>query len=194
MHASPGRRVRPARLVAAFALAVLAVFAGPRAQASTAPAPVRDYGLREVGRGELRWLGLGVYEASLWSPDGRFDGDLESRPLALSLDYRRGFSREALVKITTGEWERLGLGTPVDRQRWRADLERLWRDVERGDRLLAVVVPGGGTRFYDRRQRLGAIADPAFGPAFLAIWLDPRTAVQDLRTQLLGPRPRGGER
>lgn len=155
---------------------------------STSPTLVvtHDYGLREVGRGELRWLGLGVYEASLWSPDGRFDGDVSRRPLALSLDYLRKFTREELVKITAGEWERLGLGTPEARARWANELRRLWHDVRRGDRLTAVVVPGEGTRFYDARRRLGTVADPAFGPAFLSIWLDPRTAVRDLRAQLLG--------
>lgn len=200
MHAPLGRRVPRsprtgivvlvAALLAIPALATGTAASGASAHGTAAPSPARDYGLREVGRGELRWLGLGVYEARLWSPDGRFDGDLARRPLALSLDYRRAFSRAALVKITTGEWDRLGLGTPAERGRWKAELERLWHDVERGDRLIAVVVPGTGTRFYDGHRRLGSIADPAFGPAFLSIWLDPRTAVQDLRTQLLG----GGER
>ena len=33
---------------------------------------------------------------------------------------------------------------------------------------------------------VGRIDDPEFGPAFLAIWLDPRSIVRDLRVQLLG--------
>jgi hypothetical protein len=33
---------------------------------------------------------------------------------------------------------------------------------------------------------MGQVDDPAFGPSFLAIWLDPRSVVGDLRVQLLG--------
>jgi len=48
------------------------------------------------------------------------------------------------------------------------------------------VVPGSETVFFDDRGLLGRVRDPAFGPAFLRIWLDSRTAIQDLRAQLLG--------
>jgi hypothetical protein len=33
---------------------------------------------------------------------------------------------------------------------------------------------------------MGQVDDPAFGPAFLSIWLDSRSVVGDLRVQLLG--------
>jgi hypothetical protein len=49
-------------------------------------------------------------------------------------------------------------------------------------------MPGGPTRFYDQRGRFAQVDDPAFGPAFLAIWLDPRSVVSDLRRDLLGGR------
>jgi hypothetical protein len=189
MHTMHLPRPRRSSFLAAALLAgVVAATVPVAASVAALPAPVaaRDYGLQQVGRGQLRWLGFGIYEASLWSPDGRFQGVSSPRPLALSLWYQRKFTRDELVKITTGEWERLQLGTPEARQRWTAELRRLWQDVGRGDNLTAVVVPGEGTRFYDARRPLGTVADPEFGPAFLAIWLDPRTAVRDLRAQLLG--------
>jgi hypothetical protein len=160
----------------------------PAAAGLPPPVATGDYGLREVGRGELRWLGFDVYEASLWTPDGRYDGLGAGEAVALSLWYPRRFSRDELLKITTGEWERLGLGDPAARERWAAQLRRIWRDVRRGDNLTAVVLPGGETRFYDASRLLGRVEDPAFGPAFLSIWLDARSAVRDLRTQLLGAR------
>ena len=64
-------------------------------------------------------------------------------------------------------------------------LERLWADVTPGDNMTAVVVAGGPTRFYDRNGLRGQIDDPAFGPAYLAIWMDPRTRVARLREDLL---------
>ena len=52
--------------------------------------------------------------------------------------------------------------------------------------MTTVVEAGGATRFYDAERLLGRIDDPEFGPAFLAIWLDPRSIVRDLRVKLLG--------
>ena len=52
--------------------------------------------------------------------------------------------------------------------------------------MTTVVEAGGATRFYDEQRLVGRIDDPEFGPAFLAIWLDPRSIVRDLRVQLLG--------
>jgi hypothetical protein len=177
----------PSRRLRAVALAAL-LASGTAGAALPAPVVSGDYALREVGRGELRWLGFEIYEASLWTPDGRYDGTAAAEPVALSLWYQRRFSREELLKITTGEWQRLGLGEPAARDRWADALRRIWRDVRPGDNLTAVVLPGGETRFYDATRQLGRVEDPAFGPAFLAIWLDSRSAVRDLRTQLLGTR------
>jgi hypothetical protein len=172
------------RVLAACALLLLA------ATSAASPAPVAASGpasgLREVGHGRLSFLGFRIYEASLWSTDGRWSGFEAGRLLALSLAYERRFSRAELIRITTGELARLGLADAPARERWAAELGRCWPDVGPGDTLTAVVLPGGETRFYDGTRALGAIDDPAFGPAYLSIWLDPRSAVRDLRAQLLG--------
>lgn len=180
------RRPTLLRMAASIALVATLLAGAPAVASPPAPVAATQYGLEQVGRGELRWLGFGVYEASLWSADGRYAGLAASGPLALSLGYQRKFTREQLIDITTGEWQRLGLGAPEARTRWEAELRRLWRDVERGDTLTAVVIPGRETRFYDASGPLGRVEDPAFGPAFLSIWLDSRSAVRDLRAQLLG--------
>lgn len=183
MHTSI--RILKVRLLGAVLLAGALLQCVPAAHAALPSTVERaDFGLREVGRGELRWLGFGIYEASLWTPDGRYAGFGE--PVALSLWYQRKFSRDELLKITTGEWQRLGLGAPGARTRWEQDLRRIWRDVARGDNLTAVMIPGRETRFYDAGGLLGRVEDPSFGPAFLSIWLDSRSAVGDLRVQLLG--------
>jgi hypothetical protein len=127
----------------------------------------------------------------LWTSDGRFDNFAAGEPVALSLWYDRGFSREELLRIVDTAWRRLGEPSEEDRAQWLSALGTKWRDVERGDNLTTVVVPGQGTRFYDEQQLLGEIADPDFGPAFLSIWLHPRSVVSELRVQLLGlDRPR----
>lgn len=182
------RKGRPATWIGLAA----AAFAAMSAQADL-PASVREAGhdLGRVGQGRLTWLGFGIYEASLWTADGRFDGFDERETVALALWYERKFSREQLIQITTGEWERLALAPAPARATWAGQLEAILRDVDRGDNLTAVVVPGSETVFFDSRGVLGRVRDPAFGPAFLSIWLDSRTAIRDLRVQLLGGT--GGE-
>ena len=170
-----------ATLVAAFALS------GPAA-ASSLPKPVveADYKLQRVGAGKLTWLGQPIYDASLWTSEGRFRGYASQEPVALSLWYQRQFSRETLLRITDTAWKRLGELPAERRERWLASLRTFWSDVRPGDNVTTVVVPGKGTRFYDERGFMGQIDDPDFGPAFLAIWLDSRSVVADLRVQLLG--------
>lgn len=166
-------------------LATVALATGARA---ALPGAVQDsdYAFRQVGSGELRYFGFAIYDASLWSPGGQFTGFVPGEPVALSLWYKRGFSREALLEITAKAWGKLDTGTPSQRARWIGQLDSIWTDVEPGDNMTTVVVPGSETRFYDQTGLKGRIEDPAFGPAFLGIWLDQRSVVGDLRTELLG--------
>lgn len=174
----------PSRLLTGF-IAGASLLAPMLAPASTPslPASVRaEARWQLVGSDELRLFGVRIYQASLWSPDGEYR---PSAPLVFNLLYRRGFSREELVEITDSAWQKLGTASE-SRQQWSTQLETLWQDVEVGDVLTTVVTPGGETRFHNESGSLGRIDDPAFGPAFLAIWLDPRTQLPDLRESLLG--------
>jgi len=175
----------------AFAAALLAFWlAGATASASSLPKPVieQGYELRRVGAGELRWLGFPIYDASLWTSTGRYTGFGSGGTVALSLWYQRSFSRAELVRITEQAWKKLGQPSPGQRDLWLAELRRAWSDVEPGHNVTTVVIPNGPTRFYDQHGRFAQVDDPAFGPAFLSIWLDPRSVVSDLRLQLLGGR------
>ena len=164
------------------------------ARAATLPGPVieQGYPLRPVGTGDLRWLGMAIYEASLWTTSGRYSGFGPGETVALSLDYRRAFSRDELVRITDIAWRRLGHLDAGQRERWLAELRRTWSDVSPGQNVTTVVIPNGPTHFYDHQGRFARVDDPAFGPAFLAIWLDPRSVVGELRLRLLGGRDTAG--
>lgn len=173
------------------AAALLAFWlAGSAALASALPGPVieQGYALRRVGAGELRWLGFPIYDASLWTTSGRYGGFGTGETVALSLWYQRSFSRDELVRITETAWKKLGQPSDAQRERWVAELRRVWTDVSPGRNVTTVVIAGGPTRFYDQTGRFAQLDDPDFGPAFLAIWLDPRSIVSDLRLQLLGGR------
>lgn len=135
----------------------------------------------QTGSGNLRWLGLKIYSASLWR--GKSDS---GSPQLLLLEYARSASRERLYASTREEWVRLhGEPHPVAAT-WLAELERIYPDVEKGSRLACLVEPDGPTRFYLDGQLIGTIAAAEFGPDFLAIWLDPATSRPGLRRRLLG--------
>ena len=169
-------------------LAATAALLPGQVQASALPAAVLEanYGLQRVGAGDLSWLGRPIYQASLWTPAGAFHGFEPGEPVALSLSYQREFSRDELLRITSTAWRLLGSVPPQQRDRWLESLRVFWSDVAPGDNVTTVVVAGAATRFYGHRGLMGQIDDPAFGPAFLAIWLDARSVVGDLRVQLLG--------
>ena len=181
MPARSSPATRPAVLLALWLAAACAA-------AAPLPPPVLEQGypLRKVGAGELRWLGFAIYEASLWTTTGRYSGFGPDETVALSLGYQRSFTRDELVRVTESAWKKLGQPEASQRDRWLAELRREWTDVAPGHNVTTVVLPGGPTRFYDQRGRFAEVDDPAFGPAFLAIWLDPRSVVGDLRIQLLG--------
>ena len=176
----------PLRALLPVLVALVASWGLP-AHASRLPEPVAngDYELRRVGAGDLSWLGRPVYAASLWTPAGRFDGYGSGEPVALSLWYQRSFSRGELVRITRTAWRLLDVADERCNA-WANALQGLWNDVAPGDNLTAVVLPGRATRFYNQDKLLGEVSDPAFGPAFLSIWLDPRSVLPDLRARLLG--------
>lgn len=146
--------------------------------------------LVEVGRGELSWFGMEVYDARLLNRSGYFE-PAATGPVALEITYRRGIARERLIRTTEREWWRLRSELDLDTTQargWIAELEAIWPDVAPGDRIAARVESGGPTRFYGNDDLLGMVADPGFGPAFLGIWLHPATRASELRDGLLGVR------
>jgi hypothetical protein len=70
-------------------------------------------------------------------------------------------------------------------QKWLREMQRVFPDIQPGDRLVGLAVPGRGARFYTGDRMVGAIDDPQFAQAFFGIWLDARTSEPQLRRALL---------
>lgn len=167
-----------------FALALLA----SAATAADVPSHVaRALGeARTAGTGRLTWFGLHVYDARLFVPTAGFDAQrFAEQPFALELTYARRLNGRAIAERSEAEIARLGIGTEAQRARWLQAMRALFPDVDAGQRLAGVHVPGRGTDFYLDGRSLGRVDDPAFGAAFFAIWLDSRTSAPDLRASLL---------
>ncbi|EKM95543.1 hypothetical protein C211_12287 [Stutzerimonas degradans] len=142
---------------------------------------------RLVGQGELRFFGFRIYDARLWSTTAPLQAQT---PFALELTYHRAISRYDFVRTSLEEIARLS-GIPEDSSRlrdWRAQMHKAFVDVQPGERITGVYLPGRGCRFYVNDRLQHEVADPAFAEAFFAIWLDPRSRDQALRRNLLGER------
>ena len=140
-----------------------------------------DWGVQ--GRGEMRWFGLRIYDASLWAPGGRWR---EDAPYALELRYARDIEGRRLVDSSLDEMRRLGGMDEALAPRWRGELERVFPDVRSGDTIIGLHRPAQGAEFYHQGRLTGRIDDPLLARAFFAIWLDPRTREPGLRARLLG--------
>lgn len=140
---------------------------------------------KEVGHGELRWFGLAIYSASLWSEHLPFD---QNAPFALVLTYHRHITRDKFGQISIEEIKRLFGHRYADEKlaQWRKLIVNAFYDVNDGDQIIGVYLPQKGCRFYDSKKLLAEINDPEFAEAFFAIWLDPRTKDSALRDHLLG--------
>ncbi len=141
---------------------------------------------RLAGSGRFTWFGLKVYEARLWvSAQGLEPTSYAAAAFALELQYARSFEGKAIAESSFSEIEQLGIGTDAQRQRWRDAMVKLFPNVTENDRLVGIHKPGQSVQFLLNDRSIGLIDDPQFGPAFFAIWLDPKTRASGLRQALL---------
>ena len=134
------------------------------------------------GSARFRKYLVNVYDGRLWTPSGRYD---PKGLYALDLTYALGFKAKDLAERSVQEMQRIG---EVDGERltqWGEVMQRAFPDIKAGDRLIGVNLPGRETRFYLNGKLFSTVPDPAFGPAFFGIWLDPRTSEPAFRRELL---------
>lgn len=136
-----------------------------------------------LGQGEMRWFGLRLYSAELWSSRARFDAE---QPFALRITYARRFEGKRLSSASIDEMRRIGYQDAAQLARWRQTMNRVFPDVAEGDVLTGVYLPERGAAFYLGPRLLAEVEDAEFARAFFGIWLDPRTREPGLRQQLLG--------
>ena len=166
----------------------LAVLAPGTTRADAVPATIatRIGEAQLAGEGELRWLGLKVYAAQLWSgPAGVKTDRLSGQPMALELRYFTSLKGSTIAESSASEITRLGFGDAAQRERWSAQMAAVFPNVSRGDRLVGMVEPGRGVRFFHNDKPIGMIEGNEFVQAFFSIWLDERTQAPSLRESVL---------
>ena len=178
------RRIPPA---AAFLLAVTAAAWWPSTVRAT-PEPTVSAALQDKqlqGNARLRVWGFEVYDASLWAGPG-FDAQRYAQHrFGLELSYLRSFKGRDIAERSIDEMRGIADITPEQATRWLAAMSELFPDVQRGDRITGVHVPGSGARFYLNGKLRGELADEAFSRLFFGIWLSPKTSQPAMRATLL---------
>ncbi len=145
--------------------------------------PVRGQTLFKV------W-GFEVYLATLRAPAEFSPPEYEQFPFALSLEYRRGFTGFDIARRSIEEMDKQSALTDEEAKRWELQLQQLFPDVAKGDRITGSYRPGQGARFTFNGKDLGQIEDPVLAERFFAIWLSPRTSEPAMRQALLGNQER----
>lgn len=179
------RRTHPA---AAFLLAVTAAAWWPAAVHATTPEPTVRAALQDKqlqGHARLRVWGFEVYDAKLWAGNG-FDAQrYEQHRFALELNYLRSFKGSAIAERSLDEMRGIATISPEQATRWLAAMSTLFPDVQRGDRITGVHVPGSGARFYLNDRLRGELADEDFSRLFFGIWLSAKTSQPAMRATLI---------
>jgi hypothetical protein len=173
-------------VVAAILLAGTAAVSGKSAPPAEVGAALP--GARLQGEGSMRFFGMLIYDAALWSLARVTADDALDVPLALELRYARTLRGRSIAERSIEEMKRVGEFSPAETQSWLEAMTRLFPDVRDGDRITGVHRPGQGAVFFVNGRAAGEIRDEKFARLFFGIWLSPRTSEPALRSALLGER------
>lgn len=199
-HAEPAVRAQTPPLAPALILTVglavgVSALANTPEPAATSNTPITAMpsgghpqlpGSRLQGEATLRYFGLRVYHARLWTlPEFRSRQPSE-QPLVLELEYLRQLKGSAIAERSLQEMRRAGPMPEAQARRWLAEMQRIFPDVKAGDRITGQHLPGQGARFWRNGRAVGQVDDADFGRLFFGIWLAPTTSEPDMRLALLG--------
>lgn len=138
-----------------------------------------------LGQTRLRVFGFKIYDAQLWVAPGFSTQRFDQHAAALELTYLRAFKAADIAARSITEMRRSADISAAQAAQWQQEMQRVFPDIQPGDRLLGVHQPGVGASFWFNGRPAGEIADPAFARLFFGIWLSPQTSEPAMRTALL---------
>ncbi len=165
-------------------LFVLLLAASPM-RASDEPSAIKNAFENPKMRGEavFRWLGLPLYTARLYTPNGQ--ALTWARPVALQLIYARKISRQSLVDATVSELERLE-GSQADHAVIGEKFASCFRDVDEGDQFVATTITADEVQLFFNGTAACRVSHDNLSARFLGIWLSDNSRSPDLTRQLRG--------
>ena len=172
---------------------LLALAAAPLgAVASRAPLPPELSaalpGARLLGEATLRYFGFHVYDIRLWADSATALTRPEASRLALELRYARSLEGAQIAERSLQEMQGIGEVTRERGERWLEAMRTIFPDVNKGDRITGLQIPGEAARFWVNGQSRGELRDAEFTRLFFGIWLSPRSSQPQMREALLGTK------
>ena len=162
------------------ALLIVAMFTG-HAQADVARTGLQNP--ERLGSATIRYLGIAMYDAELYTPGG---ADFRwQAPMALRLTYRRGFSADQLTDATMQEITRIS-GARAGDAKLRADLAACYRDVKKGDEITASSTGPNTMTIWLNNRKVCTLTTASIQKRFFGIWLAPESRVARLGSKLKG--------
>lgn len=138
-----------------------------------------------IGSSKFKVLLWHVYDATLYSSDGKFSFD---KAFALKLDYKRKLDGEKIAERSAEEMRKIGFKDEVTLAGWFSQMRSIFPDVNDGNYITGIYIPNVNTVFYMDGKKIGQINDKEFGKWFFGIWLNNKTSEPELRSKLLGVR------
>ena len=161
---------------------VLLMSSGPQRSFANLPSWV-ETSPHLVGEARFRLFFFDIYQASLFAPDGRYDG---TAPYALKLSYMRDVSSQTITETSLDEMRRQGVSNEESLTEWANWMEQNFPNMQNGDEAIMVALAQGGMALYHNSEKRGQTEDLEFTEAFFAIWLSDNTLKPDFSRRLRG--------
>ncbi len=136
-----------------------------------------------VGSATLGFLGLKVYDISLWSEGVGFS---YNKSFAIRIKYNMNFSRENLAQRSITEIKRLHELSAEEETKFLESLKTIFHSVKKGDEKIAVFIPSKGVSMFYNGKLTGQISDLKLSRLFVDIWLDEKGSYPKVTNKILG--------
>jgi hypothetical protein len=131
-------------------------------------APLPETKLKPVGSVAYKKAFFHLYDISLCSDTGAFDWN---SPFAITLDYKRNFSSELIVKATMVEMSRLSGRDKEEFEPLRPTVDKCFPDVKKGDQIIGVSLGADAAKFYYNGKLSCEVDWVGFNEDFFGMWL-----------------------
>jgi hypothetical protein len=132
------------------------------------------------GVGRLNFWGFHIYDVTLYRM-----ANLSSPEFALDIKYQKSFSGSSIANRTSEEMKKMGV-PDAQATSWGKELTEVLPNIESGQTLTGIYSPKTGTTLFYEGKKIAVIPGVEFSKAFFGIWLDSKTSIPKLRTELLG--------
>ena len=156
----------------------------------TAPVMVHAQSLAKLGYPDLMLVGQSrlsilfwdIYDIGLYAPGGSYES---VKPFALSLSYLRDVSGADITKWSLEEMQKQGADDESDLAAWKTELNRIFRDVVKGDELIGISHSYEEAQFFLNGVSIGTMSDQRLILRFFDIWLSETTSRPEIRESLM---------